>query len=73
MRRRSPLRVARVSLQVLEQTARELVEEDWDLDEALWVLAQVCKVEPQLQLKVGLYPSRWCSGSFRGYFAEDLG
>ena len=24
-----PLRVARVSLQVLEQTARELVEEDW--------------------------------------------
>ena len=50
-----PLRVARVSLQVLEQTARELVEEDWDLDEALWVLAQVCKVEPQLQLKVGLY------------------
>ena len=47
--------VARVSLQVLEQTARELVEEDWDLDEALWVLAQVCKVEPQLQLKVGLY------------------
>ena len=50
-----PPRVARVSLQVLEQTARELVEEDWDLDEALWVLAQVCKVEPQLQLKVGLY------------------
>ena len=31
------------------------MEEDWDLDEALWVLAQVCKVEPQLQLKVGLY------------------
>ena len=50
-----PPRVAWVSLQVLEQTARELVEEDWDLDEALWVLAQVCNVEPQLQLKVGLY------------------
>ena len=50
-----PPRIARVSLQVLEQTARELVEEDWDLDEALWLLAQVCKVEPQLQLKVGLY------------------
>ena len=50
-----PPRIARVSLQVLEQTARELVEEDWDLDEALWVLAIVCKVEPQLQLKVGLY------------------
>ena len=48
-----PRRVARVSLQVLVQTARELVEEDWDLDEALWVLAQVCKVEPQLQLKFG--------------------
>ena len=55
VRTRYHRRCPRVSLQVLEQTARELVEEDWDLDEALWVLAQVCKVEPQLQLKVGLY------------------
>ena len=68
-----PLRVARVSLQVLEQTARELVEEDWDLDEALWVLAQVCKVARATTAAEGWsLPSRWCSGSFRGYFAETL-
>ena len=50
-----PPHIARVSLQVLEQTARELVEEDWGLDEALRVLAKVCKAKPQLQLKTGLY------------------
>eukprot|EP00439_Symbiodinium_sp_Y106_P026730 s2165_g3.t1 len=33
-------RVARLSLQDLEGLAKELIEDDWDLDEALWVLAE---------------------------------
>ncbi|CAE7801156.1 GIP [Symbiodinium sp. CCMP2592] len=36
-------RVARLSLQDLEGLATELIEDDWDLDEALWVLAEVCR------------------------------
>ncbi|CAE7802253.1 GIP [Symbiodinium sp. CCMP2592] len=48
-------RVARLSLQDLEGLATELIEDDWDLDEALWVLAEVCRAAPQLQHKAGLY------------------
>ena len=48
-------RVARVSLEDLEGFAEELVEEDWDLDDALWVLRQACKAQPPLQHKAGLY------------------
>ena len=48
-------RVARVSLEDLEGFAKELVEEDWDLDDALWVLCQACKAQPSLQHKAGLY------------------
>ena len=48
-------RVARLSLQDLEGLAKELVEDDWDLDEALWVLAEACRAAPELQHKAGLY------------------
>ena len=48
-------RVARVSLEDLEGFAKDLVEEDWDLDDALWVLCQACKAQPSLQHKAGLY------------------
>ena len=48
-------RVARLSLKDLEVFAKELIEEDWDLDGALWVLAEVCRVAPELQHKAGLY------------------
>ena len=48
-------RVARLSLQDLEVFAKELIEEDWDLDGALWVLAEVCRAAPELQHKAGLY------------------
>ena len=48
-------RVVRLSLQELEGLAKELIEDDWDLDEALWVLAEACRVAPELQHKAGLY------------------
>ena len=48
-------RVARLSLQDLEGLAKELIEDDWDLDEALWVLAEACRAAPELQHKAGLY------------------
>ena len=48
-------RVARLSLQDLEVFAKELIEEDWDLDGALWALAEVCRAAPELQHKAGLY------------------
>ena len=48
-------RVARLSLQYLEGLAKELIEDDWDLDEALWVLAEACRAAPELQHKAGLY------------------
>ena len=35
--------------------AKELIEDDWDLDEALWVLAEACRAAPELQHKAGLY------------------
>ena len=47
-------RVARLSLQDLEVFAKELIEDDWDLDGALWVLAEVCRAAPELQHKAGL-------------------
>ena len=49
------VRVARLSLQDLEVFAKELTEDDWDLDGALWVLAEVCRAAPELQHKAGLY------------------
>ena len=49
------VRVARLSLQDLEVFAKELIEDDWDLDGAWWVLAEVCRAAPELQHKAGLY------------------
>ena len=47
--------VPRLRLQNLEGFAKELIEDDWDFDEALWVLAEVCRAVPELQHKAGLY------------------
>ena len=47
--------VVRLGLQDLEGLAKELIEDDWDLDEALWVLAEACRAAPELQHKAGLY------------------
>ena len=52
-------RVARVSLEDLEGFAKELVEEDWDLDDALWILCQACRAQPLLQHKAGLLDTPW--------------
>ena len=59
-------RVARVSLEDLEGFAKELVEEDWDLDDALWVM-------PGMQSTALVATQSWvvppwgCSRDFRGY------
>ena len=59
-------RVARVSLENLEGFAKELVEEDWDLDDALWVLCQACKAQ-LVATQSWAVPSWGCSRDFRGF------
>ena len=59
-------RVACLSLQEIEVFAKELIEDDWDLDEALWVFAEVCRAVPKLQHKAGLHRH----GSRLGVFRE---
>ena len=39
----------------MEVFAKELIEDDWDFDGALWVLAEVRRAAPELQHKAGLY------------------
>ena len=48
------VQASRLSLSDLEAVAKELLVGDWDLEDALWVLAQVCKAEPAQHCKAVL-------------------
>ena len=48
------VQASRLGLSDLEAVAKELLVGAWDLEDALWVLAQVCKAEPAQHYKAGL-------------------